>query len=506
MFTDRARCGFLETLHSKSIEAFRPMLTPEVFAEAARRAGLAIVRSPLNLVTMVYLGIAVAINVGTDFATILGEVMGLYANQREFAKSNLGAKGQKAKKHGKKSSKHSPHRRQGTVVSESAFCQARLRMPLSFWHSLIMVLGEAFLSQHPETVRFGDFRILAMDGSDIDLPNWKALSEAFGHAKNQTGLHNVQARMVMLQFPFTRMPYRYELCPLKEGEPTIARRLVPHLQAKDMVLLDAGFWSYGLFHAIAKQGAFLAIRRRMNQKTNLTTIQRLGRNDVLLRWTPTDPRRRWRNEGWPPSITLRGITYKIKGFRHQQIITTHLDPQQISYADWTRLASKGDPQKKMFTGLFHRRWEIETTFRELKVEQQMEKALRCRTPAGIQFEVASHVVYYLLTRWQIVEAAKKHGHTDPLRLSFLSAQREFREKKHSLMKGTRQECILLRDTLLDEIARHVVPYRPGRHEKRKKRSSGYRRRAEARQREEAERQKENAGQKVKRTKKTAMQA
>jgi hypothetical protein len=42
------------------------------------------------------------------------------------------------------------------------------------------------------------------------------------------------------------LPHRYELCPLDEGEVTIARRLAQHLAKNDLVLLDACFWSYGL--------------------------------------------------------------------------------------------------------------------------------------------------------------------------------------------------------------------------------------------------------------------
>ena len=65
--------------------------------------------------------------------------------------------------------------------------------------------------------------------------------------------------MVMLQFPLARLPYRYELCPLDNGEVTIARRLAQHLCKNDLVLLDACFWSYGLFWDIQNRHAFFAI-------------------------------------------------------------------------------------------------------------------------------------------------------------------------------------------------------------------------------------------------------
>ena len=43
----------------------------------------------------------------------------------------------------------------------------------------------------------------------------------------------------------------------------------------------------------------------------------------------------------------------------------------------------------------------------LKVDQGLDRHLRSHTPASIEYEVAGHVVLYLLIRWLIVEAATK---------------------------------------------------------------------------------------------------
>ena len=74
-------------------------------------------------------------------------------------------------------------------------------------------------------------------------------------------------------------------------------------------------------------------------------------------------------------------------------------------------------------GAYRWRWEIETSYRELKVEQKLEGGLRCRTREGIEYEVAGHVLHYLLVRWLLVEAAASAG-ISPLRLSFKEALRD----------------------------------------------------------------------------------
>ena len=177
----------------------------------------------------------------------------------------------------------------------------------------------------------------------------------------------------MLQLPFVRLPFRDELVALAEGENTVARRLAKHLRAKDLVLLDAGFWSFGLLCDIQKQGAYFALRMKKGLK--LTPVKKkLGRDDRLVCWTPSDSRGKWRREGLPKSIDLRVIRYQIKGYRVQEIVTNVLDPLAIPRADWVRLTTECEEDGQLRPGLFHRRWEIETTYRDLKVEQGMGRA------------------------------------------------------------------------------------------------------------------------------------
>jgi hypothetical protein len=76
--------------------------------------------------------------------------------------------------------------------------------------------------------------------------------------------------------------------------------------------------------------------------------------------------------------------------------------------------------------------------------------------------VAGHVVLYLLIRWLMVEAAVRHGQ-DPLRLSFRNAVRELQSMWSTLAASSPSwvhDVLLPR--LLERIASHVVPFRPGR--------------------------------------------
>lgn len=484
MFTDERRCEVWEEIRQHDIQAFSGKITPAVIAETAKRTGVQLVKSPLYLGNLVWLGIASALHRKSDFAAILTMTLKLLENEQEFYSTRLGQEKRKGQRRTRKKagqarkkkpakSKHDPKRDDRTKVTEEAFVKARRRMPLSFWINLIIILGEQFQQEHQALLKFRGFRLLAIDGTCVDLPNWKRLRKHFGTARNARGDQNAQARMVMLQFPLTRLPYRYELCPLDNGEVTIARRLSRHLRKNDLVLLDACFWSYGLFWDIQNRGAFFAIPLK-GKKINLKRLRRLGPKDEEMCWTPQDSRRQWRKENLPKSMKLRVITYQIPGFRAQKLLTNVLDASRIPRQDWVRLATDCEENGRFKPGLFHRRWEIETSYRELKVEQGMNGSLRSRTPESIQFEVAGHIVLYFLVRWLMVEAAKKHG-IDPLRLSFKNALRELLDMHPSLVTATPRWAHVLLGRLLDRIAEHRVPYRPGRSYPRKKKSTNHKR-------------------------------
>jgi hypothetical protein len=478
MFTDERRCDVWEEIRQQDMRAFATKITPAVITETAVRTGVKLVKSPLCLGHLVWLGIASALHVGMDFASILTMTLRLLEDQQGFYASKLGQQRRKGRQREKKrrgKRKHHPKLEDPTRLSEEAFVKARRRMPLEFWMNLIIILGERFQEQHQSLLKFRGLRLLAMDGTCIDMGHWQRLKSYFGMASNAKGKQYAQARMVMLQFPFVRLPYRYELCPLDQGEVTIARRLAQHLSKNDLVLLDACFWSYGLFWDIQNRGAFFALPLK-DKRINWKPGRCLGRQDQLMSWAPKDSRGQWKQEKLPASMPLRVITYQVPGFPPQKLITNLLDAQRIPREDWVRLASDCTNNGRFQPGLCHRRWEIETTYRELKVEQGMNGNLRSRTPESVQFEVAGHVVLYFLVRWLIVEAALQHG-LDPLRLSFKNALRELLAMHASLVIAEGPWIHVLLGKLLDRIATHQVPYRPGRSYPRLKQSTNHKRKS-----------------------------
>jgi Transposase DDE domain len=465
MCMDARKGTVWDNLRQRDLKAFRQWLRPEVIDQAARDAKVRFGQGPLHLGNLVWLSVAAAWHGSKNFAGVLILILKLLRDAPEWQASSLATLQRRGrqKARSQKRHKHDPRGQDPTVVSEEAFVQARRKVSWRFWVALLALLTDSFERAHSDQASWKGFRLLALDGSLIALPGWKKLADYFGtKSSGAQRRQKTMARLVMIQMPLVRMPWRYELTRVGEAESHVAARLLANLRVNDLLLMDRGFWSYGLFCQIEQQEAFFATRLKAGVR--LRTLRKLGRDDRLVHYEPVDWRKKWKKPGWPKAISLRVIHYQIKGFRPSAVVTNVRCPQTITREDWVRMAVIDDAGRVIEPGLYHRRWEIETTFAELKVVQGMEGQLRSRTPEGIRFEVAGHVLLYLLIRWLLVEAAAKAGIDDPLRLSFKEALGELRDMYHTLLHAApeRVRTVLL-PRLLDRIASHQVLVRPGRH-------------------------------------------
>jgi hypothetical protein len=475
MFVDPIRNSVWENIRQRDFRAFSPYLTRQVFEEAALRAGVSLGGGPLCLVVLVWLGIACALHPTKSFAQVLVLAWKLmrddedwnpasfFATPNDQPRSPSPKKGRRSKAKGKTTkarktparsrSRHDP-RGQGDpfCVSAAAFTQARQAMPWSFWVALVVILSEHFQAQQPEAACWHGFRLLALDGTKLELENWSDLRRGAGAAANGKALSSPRGRLVLLELPLVRLPLRFDLVPYRVGERTAAAPWLEVVRRHDLLLIDRGFWSYGLFRQIQHRGADFAIRLISGVKCQ--TLRSLGCGDRLAQWTPTKAQREGDDEG-PPALKLRLIGYQIKGFRPSTLVTSVLDPERISREEWIRLAELDRAGRVLSpAGLYHRRWEIETSFLELKQTQGMAGSFRSRTTEGIAYELAGHLLLYTLVRLWMAQVAAGLG-ISPLRLSFQGALDEIQDKQGSLRVSSLDHVErVLRPRLLEQIGSH----------------------------------------------------
>ena len=115
--------------------------------------------------------------------------------------------------------------------------------------------------------------------------------------------------------------------------------------------------------------------------------------------------------------------------------------------------------------LYRRRWRLELCFRDLKTTMGMEQ-LRCQSPEMARKELLAYLIAHNLIRCLMAQAAARHR-VDPERVSFkgsVDAVRQYSAAMAQARNAKQRER--LHDQLLENLARDLVPDRPGRREPR----------------------------------------
>ena len=105
------------------------------------------------------------------------------------------------------------------------------------------------------------WRLLAIDGFEVDLPDSKANAAEFGYAgsgDNRSAFP--KARVVALAECGTHAFVAAEVDAYRLGERTLAQRLYPRLRADELLTADRGFYSWQAWDTAAATGAALLWR------------------------------------------------------------------------------------------------------------------------------------------------------------------------------------------------------------------------------------------------------
>ena len=134
---------------------------------------------------------------------------------------------------------------QSGCVTEEAFCQARNQLTLEFWRHLWERLVSRFEAKFASSMLWKNtFRLLAIDGSDVDLPNAPKIACFFGRPANGKGEgRRPQAKLVALCSVFTGFCFAFKLIGKPFTEHHALRHLIRRLRRSDLVLMDRGFFS-----------------------------------------------------------------------------------------------------------------------------------------------------------------------------------------------------------------------------------------------------------------------
>ena len=353
-----------------------------------------------------------------------------------------------------------------TAVKASAYCKARMRLPLRMLQALLVESSTAMrrACRSSDSLWCG-LKAYLVDGSSTIAPDTPDAQKVFGQPKGcKKGCGFPVPKILGLFDAFSGLVMQVLGFPLYTHEQSKVWMLHPLLGAGDLLIGDRGFCSFvhlamlfsrgihGLFRIHQKVIVDFRPHRQHRRRypkghkaepmPSSKFIKRLGKHDQIVQWFKPRSKPKWISKEQfaqlPEVLMVRELRFvlRCRGQRTRvvTIATTLLDP--VLY-----------PKQKI-ADLYGVRWQVETHFAELKTTLKMRK-LKSKTSQGVLKELTVYALVYNLIHLVMLRAAQRQG-VPPHRISFLDTVR--------YLISTRPVEVL--PNLL------INPWRPDRHEPR----------------------------------------
>jgi hypothetical protein len=315
-----------------------------------------------------------------------------------------------------------------SVPTSSAITQARKRLGRKVFAEVFEAVAEPVGGMFTRGALLRDWRVLAIDGFDVDLPDSKENAAEFGYAGSGPNRSAYpKARVVALSECGTHAFLAGEVGPYAVGEKTLAKPLYGRLRPDELLTADRNFYSYEAWGAALTSGAALLWRAPTQLELPLVEVASDGTYASVL------------------------VNPKLRGARRDRVVAAAKAGDELDPADGylvrvveynvpdregngtgelivllTTITDPHDAKADELADTYHQRWEHETGNDQLKTHLRGPgKVLRSRLPDLVHQEIwAWLTVHYAIA--VLIARAAEAADIDPDRISFTRALRIIR--------------------------------------------------------------------------------
>ena len=292
-------------------------------------------------------------------------------------------------------------------VTSGGISQAKERLGPDAMRWLFEVSAKSWHAEESNKYLFHGLSLLAMDGTSLRLADSAAIREYFGaqNYPNNKVASYPQTRGVTLTAVPTHLMLGAKFAPYKTSEMELAKDLAASVPDNSLTIFDRGFLSAEFLCQLVRggQGRQFLIPAKRNTKwkliegTEADGLIEMDVSDAAMKRDPTLP------------ATWRARAVKIPDAKGD-----------IAYL-LTSLTERSKIKAKDLIACYFRRWEIETSYRELKHAMLgSAHTLRSVTVEGVQQEIWGALIAYNLVRIEVARAAAE-AKCDPTSVSFILA-------------------------------------------------------------------------------------
>jgi hypothetical protein len=248
-------------------------------------------------------------------------------------------------------------------ISKSAFTQARKKLKAEAFIELSNEANKKFYEQAPY-LKWGDHRVLACDGSTLQLPSSKDISSKFPTSSfgRNADKDRSLARVSLVYDVFNQITLNAKLGGFKTHETTLFKEQLAEItfMENDLILFDRGYPSFGLMFELIQKKIHFCMRLKDNWWNEVNAILEAGEEDKIV--TFQLPKKDLKlAEKYGQKITefkVRIVVLELENGQKEILCTSLLNPKECDLED--------------LEWLYHQRWAIEEAYKILKVRVNIE--------------------------------------------------------------------------------------------------------------------------------------
>jgi hypothetical protein len=249
--------------------------------------------------------------------------------------------------------------------TNSALCQSRQKISPELFVRLHQVARDDFYQlygEDGEVLTWRKHRVLAYDGTNLNLPNTPDLQKAFSIPRNQKGAQGVQALAGVLYDVRNDIAIGAQLGPLQAEKNFLLNDLWSGTKPGDLIVMDRLFDDFVIIATAEKYARKVLIRCPNNSfaAVNEFRVSDDTERIVTIELPTTGKTRKYvREHKLPESVTVRLIKFTLESGEVEVLLTTLCDRRRYPTAE--------------FKEVYHWRWDEEGFFDRVKNIFEVER-------------------------------------------------------------------------------------------------------------------------------------
>jgi len=302
--------------------------------------------------------------------------------------------------------------------------------------------------------KWKDFRLCAIDGTSIRLPNEPNITDHFGFLKGKPNQEDCSIGMASIFYDvLNHLVIDSSINPNGTSERHCAAEHVQHARKKDLIIYDRGYNAFWLYAHHIKHNHAFCMRAKTNQSLAVKAFIKSNKKEAIVTFTPNKSSIQTCKDRGIPSTPVKLRLVRVDLANEVEVLITNL-------------MDTNKYEASLFKSLYHLRWGIEENYKRLKQWVEVEN-FSGKSALSVQQDFYAKIVTLNLTALLAMAANKtitantKHCKLN-YQINFAQAISKMKHRIISLVLHAHSDLLSLIERTIRYISKTFESVRQGR--------------------------------------------